>query len=52
MRVAPSMIEHEEDAIGASTTIVENVTSTATTWDPLLQRIKLVTEIVDGISKV
>ena len=52
MRVAPPMLEHIEDAVGPSTTIVENVTSMAATWDPLIQRIKLFTEIVDGIAEV
>src|SRR5277367_1962741 len=52
MRIAPSTLERIRGAVGASTTIVDNTTSMAATWDPLLQRIKLFTEIVDGISEV
>ena len=52
MRMAPSALERIQGAVGASTTIVENTTSIADTWDPLLQRLKLFTDIVDGISEV
>jgi hypothetical protein len=53
MKVAPSILEYIEDAPAVtSTTTMENATSIAATWDPLLQRIKLFTEIVDGISEV
>jgi hypothetical protein len=52
MRVAPSALERIEDAVSASTTVVENMTSITATWDPLIQRIKIFTEIVDGISEV
>jgi len=51
MRMAPSTLERIQGAVSTSTTIAEN-TSIAATWDPLLQRIKLFTEIVDGISEV
>jgi hypothetical protein len=52
MTVAPSTLERIEDAVGTSTTIVGNMKSITATWDPLIQRIKLFTEIVDRISEV
>jgi hypothetical protein len=52
MRMAPSTLERVQDVVSTSTTIVENTKSTAATWDSLIERIKLFTEIVDGISEV
>ena len=52
MKMAPSTLERIEGAVNTSTTIAQNTTSIAATWDPLLQRMKLFTEIVDGISEV
>jgi hypothetical protein len=52
MVVAPSSLAHIDDTISASTTVAENMASKAAPWDPLIQRLKVFTEIVDGISEV
>jgi hypothetical protein len=52
MMVAPSTLERIGDAVSASNSIVDTMMSTAATWDPLIQRLKIFTEIVDRISEV
>jgi hypothetical protein len=52
MAAAPSTLERIGDSVSTSATIVENTMSKAATWDPLIQRLKIFTEIVDGISEV
>jgi hypothetical protein len=52
VRMAPSMLRRTWDAVSTLTLISKKNASAAASWDPLLQRIKLFTEIVDGISEV
>jgi hypothetical protein len=52
IRMEPSTLGHAEGAVSTFTTISQKTTSTAASWDPLVQRIKLFTTIVDGISEV
>ena len=53
MKSAPSsVVEPIQGAIDTSTTVANSVKSVSDTWGPLLQKIKLFTELVDGIAKV
>ena len=52
MKVASSSIEPMQGAVDASVAVVANIKSLATTWEPLLEKVKLFTEFVDGIARV
>ena len=52
MKLAPSSIETAEGAVNTSVAVVANIKSLATTWGPLLEKVKLFTEFVDGIARV
>ena len=52
MKLAPSSIEPIQGAINTSVAVVANIKSLATTWGPLLQKLKLFTEFVDEIAHV
>ena len=52
MKLAPSSIETAEGAVNTSVAVVTHIKSLTTTWGPLLQKIKLFTEFVDGIARV
>ena len=51
-KLAPSPFEPMQGAVNTSVAVVANITSLATTWGPLLQKVKLFTELVDGIARV
>ena len=48
MKLAPSSIGPMQDAVA----VAANTTSLTTTWEPLLEKVKLFTELVDGIARV
>ena len=52
MKLAPSSIEPIQGAVNTSVAVVANIKSLATTWGPLLQKLKLFTEFVDEIARV
>ncbi len=52
MKLAPSSIEPMRGAVNTPVAVVANINSLTTTWGPLLQKIKLFTELVDGIARV
>jgi hypothetical protein len=52
MTQAPSSIEPMQGAINTSVAVVANIRSLATTWGPLLEKVKLFTEFVDEIARV
>ena len=52
MNQVPSSIESAQGAVNTSVAVVTNIKSLATTWGPLLQKVKLFTEFVDGIARV
>jgi hypothetical protein len=52
MKLAPSSIKPMQGAGNTSVAVVANINSLTTTWEPLLQKIKLFTEFVDGIARV
>ena len=52
MKLAPSSIKTMQGVVNTSVAEVANIKSLATTWGPLLQKIKLFTEFVDGIARV
>jgi hypothetical protein len=52
MKLAPSSFEPIQGAVDTSVAVVANIKSLTTTWGPLLQKVKLFTELVDGIAHV
>jgi hypothetical protein len=52
MKLAPSSIEPMQGGVNTSVAVVANIKSLTTTWGPLLQKVKLFTELVDGIALV
>ena len=52
MKLAPSSIAPMQGAVNTSVAVVTNIKSLATTWGPLLEKVKLFTEFVDGIARV
>ena len=52
MKLAPSSVGQIQGAVDTSATVISKVKSMSNTWGPLLQKIKLFTELVDGIAKV
>jgi len=53
MKSAPSsVVEPIQGATDASTTVTNNIKSVSDTWGPLLQKIKLFSELVDKIAEV
>ena len=52
MKLAPSSIKPMRGAVNTSVAVVANIKSLTTTWEPLLQKVKLFTEFVDGIARV
>ena len=52
MMQAPSSLEPIQGAVDTSVALVTNVKSLANTWGPLLQKVKLFSELVDGFAKV
>jgi hypothetical protein len=52
MKLAPSSLEPIQDAVDTSVAVVANIKSLSTTWGPLLDKVKLFTELVDGIAQV
>jgi phage-related minor tail protein len=51
MTAAPSLLDRTQNAIDISATIVD-AKSIAATWDPLMKKLEVFTDIVDGISEV
>jgi hypothetical protein len=51
MKLAPSSLEPIQD-VDTSVAVVANIKSLSTTWGPLLDKVKLFTELVDGIAQV
>ena len=52
MKLAPLSVGQIQGAVDTSATVIGNIKSMSNTWGPLLQKIKLFTELVDGIAKV
>jgi hypothetical protein len=52
MTLAPLSVGQIQGAVDTSPTVIGNIKSMSNTWGPLLQKIKLFTELVDGIAKV
>jgi hypothetical protein len=52
MKRAPLPVGQIQGAVDSSPTVIGNIKSMSNTWGPLLQKIKLFTELVDGIAKV
>jgi hypothetical protein len=52
MASTPSSVERVQKAVDASETVTDGVTSIVNTWGPLLDKLKIFTEIVDKISEV
>jgi hypothetical protein len=52
MKLAPSSLEPIQDAVDTSVAVVANIKFLSTTWSPLLDKVKLFTELVDGIAQV
>jgi hypothetical protein len=52
IKSAPLLLEGAQDAIEASTAMVDHVESVAKTWSSLLETFKLFTDLVDKIAEV
>ena len=52
MKLAPSSFEPIQGAVDTSGAVVIHIQSLSNTWDPLLQKVKLFSELVDGIAHV
>ena len=52
MKLAPSSIGPMQDVVNTSVAVAVNIKSLTTTWGPLLEKVKLFTELVDGIARV
>jgi phage-related minor tail protein len=52
MKPPPSSLEPIQGAVDTSVAVVANIKSLSTTWGPLLDKVKLFTELVDGIAQV
>jgi hypothetical protein len=52
MKLAPSSFEPIQGAVDTSVAVVTNIKSLSNTWGPLLQKVKLFSELVDGIAHV
>jgi hypothetical protein len=52
MMPAPSSIKPIQEAGDTSATGLNNIQSVSATWGPLLQKIKLFSELVDSIAEV
>ena len=52
MNLAPSSLEPIQDAVDTSVAVVANIKSLSTTWSPLLLKVKMLSELFDGIAQV
>ena len=52
MKQIPSASEQVQGAVDISATVINDTQSVSDNWGPLLQKIKLFTELVDAISEV
>jgi hypothetical protein len=52
MKLAPSSFEPIQGAVDTSVAVVTNIESLSNTWGPFLQKVKLFSELVDGIAHV
>jgi hypothetical protein len=52
MKQIPSASEQIQGAVDISATVINDTQSVSDNWGPLLQKIKLFTELVDAISEV
>jgi hypothetical protein len=52
MTSAPSSVERVQNVIDASKAVNDNINSIVKTWDPLLDKLKIFTEIVNKIAEV
>jgi hypothetical protein len=52
IKLAPPSAEPIQGAVDASVAIVANISSLATTWGPLLEKVKWFTTFVDEIARV
>jgi hypothetical protein len=52
MTSTPSSVERVQNAIDASKAVKNSVNSIVNTWDPLLDKLKIFTAIVNEIAKV
>ena len=49
---APSSVKPIQEAVNTSATVLNNIRSVSAIWGPLLQKIKLFSELVDSIAEV
>jgi hypothetical protein len=52
MKLAPPFLGPVQGALDTSATVINNVQSLSNTWGPFLQKIKMFTDLVDGITEV
>jgi hypothetical protein len=52
MKLAPSSLQPIQGAVDTSVAVATNIKSLLNTWDPLLQKVKLFSELADGIAHV
>jgi hypothetical protein len=52
MKSVQSSVDPIQEAINTSATVINNIKSVSDTWGPLLQKIKLFSELVDAIVEV
>ena len=52
MKPAPSSFEPIQGVVDTSATVINNAKSMSNTWGPLLQKLKLFTELVDKFAEV
>jgi phage-related minor tail protein len=52
MKLAPLLLGPIQGAVDTSATVISDVKSMSSTWGPFLQKIKMFTELVDGITEV
>ncbi|KIM75554.1 hypothetical protein PILCRDRAFT_669545 [Piloderma croceum F 1598] len=52
MKLAPSSFEPIQGVVDTSVVVVTNIESLSNTWGPFLQKVKLFSELVDGIAHV
>jgi hypothetical protein len=52
MKLAPSILEPIQSAVDTSVGVVTNVNSLSNAWGPFLQKVQILTKLVDGIAQV
>ena len=52
MNLFPSSLEPIQDAVDTSVAVEAKIKSLSTSWNPLLDKVKLLSKLVDGIAQV